>query len=358
MIAMVKFKGEPIEPRETKDVYGFFIILIVGIVALIILWAMGTISNLIFLIGLLLLLALVYVKSPPFIIEVKAYEKAVIFRMGKLKGIYGPGWHFLVPFIDEPVIVDLRVRTIDVPKQEVITKDEIEVTIDAIIYYRVVDVKRAIVEVRDYKEAAVSVVYAHLRDVVGKLLLSELLSNIDKVNKLIEKEIKSVAGEWGISVDRVEIKEVKIPDKVIKAMHEKKAAAELKKAAEQQALAEAIKIDAVREAAGKLNEPALQFLYLEALKKVAEGKSSKILFPVELSKMAERIAGVTGKNYKTVESDLRRELQRFLKEESKRVKGAEKELERGMEKEVKELPRSKKHVKEFLKKKKQVKKKK
>ncbi len=338
---MVKFTGKPVKPRDSRDVYAFLLILIVGLAGLFVLFEMHLISSLVLLVGLIILLFIIYTKSPPFIIEVKEYERAIVFRMGKaLEKIYDPGWHFLIPFIDEPIIVDMRTRTIDVPRQKVVTKDEIEVTIDAIIYYRVVDIKKAVLGVRDYSEAAVSVTYAHLRDIVGKMTLNELLSNVDKVNKLLKKEISEIAKEWGIEVDHVEIKEVRIPDEVLEAMHKKKAAEELKKAAEQEALAEAIKIDAVREAAGKLNEPALQFLYLEALKKVAEGRSSKILFPVELSKMAEKIAGVTGKDHKSVEKDLRKQFEEFVKKEEEKAR-----------KELEEFSKSSKHVKEFLKKK-------
>ncbi len=320
------------KPVDRRDVYIFLFILIIGFFVLLGLFYLTLIGNLGFLIGLLVLLGILYFITPPFIVEVKEYERAVVFRLGRFVKILGPGLHILTPFTDEAVVVDMRVQTIDVPKQKVVTKDEIEITIDAIIYYKVVDVKKAIIDVRDYREAAVSATYAHLRDIIGKMSLSEVLSNIDRINKLVYHGLKPMAEEWGVSVDKVEIKEVYLPDEVINAMHRKKAAEELKKAAEQEALANAIRIDAVREAAGKLNEPALQYLYLEALKKVAEGRSSKILFPVELSKMAERIAGVTGKDYKTVESDLKKQFREFVKNEEINVKG------------------SNKHVKEYLKK--------
>ncbi len=327
-------KKRAAKPQDRRDVYVFLTIVLVAILAILGLFYFNVIHELGLLLGLLLVLGYLYFSLPPFIIEVKEYEEAIVFRMGKYIGSLGPGLHFLAPAIDEAVIVDKRVRTIDVPKQKVVTRDEIELTIDAIIYYKVVDPKKAVIDVRDYKEAAVSATYAHIRDIIGKMSLSEVLSNIDKINKLVSQGLKKMTDEWGVSVDKVEIKEVYLPDEVIGAMHKKKAAEELKKAAEQEALANAIKIDAVREAAGKLNEPALQFLYLEALKKVAEGKSSKILFPVELSKMAERIAGVTGKDYRSIERDLRREFKSFVKEEEKKL----------------EFGSSGKHVKEFLKK--------
>ncbi len=327
----MRFTKKKKAKKDRRDVYAFLIIVILGFIIVFGLFYFGVIHELGLLLGVLILLGLMYSVSPQFIIEVKEYERAVVFRMGKYIGTLGPGIHVLVPFVDEAVVVDLRVQTIDVPKQKVVTKDEIELTIDAIIYYKVVDVEKAIIEVRDYKEAAVSATYAHMRDIIGKMTMAEVLSNIDKINKLVSQGLKNMAKEWGVAINKVEIKEVYLPDEIVNAMHRKKAAEELKKAAEQEALAEAIKIDAVREAAGKLNEPALQFLYLEALKKVAEGKSSKILFPIELSKMAERIAGVTGADYKSVERDLRRQFKEFVKNEEMELKG------------------SGKHVKEFLK---------
>ncbi len=316
---------------DKRDVFIFLAVVIFGILALITLFYLNIIEELALLVGILLLLGVLYLKMPPFIIEIKDYERAVVFRMGKFLDVYKPGWRVLIPFIDEAVIIDTRVQTIDVPKQKVVTKDEIELTIDAIIYLKVVDVKKAVLKVRDYKEAAVSAAYAHLRDIVGKMTLSEVISNIDKINTLVSKGLVDLTEKWGVHVEKVEIKEVRLPEEVMEAMHKKKAAEEYKKAAEQEALANAIKIDAVREAAGKLNEPALQYLYLEALKKVAEGKSSKILFPVELSKMAERIAGITGRDYREIERDLRRQFKEFVKEE----------------KEI--LSKSEKHIKHFLK---------
>ncbi len=317
---------------DKRDVFVFLAVVVFGVLLLLTLFYLNIIEELALLIGVILLLGLLYVKMPPFVIEIKDYERAVVFRMGKFLAIYEPGWRVLIPFVDEAVVVDLRVQTVDVPKQKVVTKDEIELTIDAIIYLKVVDVKKAVLEVRDYKEAAVSATYAHLRDIIGKMTLSEVISNIDKINTLVSKGLMDLAEKWGVSVEKVEIKEVKLPEEVMSAMHKKKAAEEYKKAAEQEALANAIKIDAVREAAGKLNEPALQYLYLEALKKVAEGKSSKILFPVELSKMAERIAGITGKDYREIERDLRKQFKEFVREE--------KEL----------FTKSEKHIKHFLKK--------
>ncbi len=320
---------------DKRDVFVFLVIVVFGILALFTLFYLNIIEELALLLGIMFFLGLLYLKMPPFVIEIKDYERAVVFRMGKFLDIYGPGWRVLIPFIDEAVIIDTRVQTIDVPKQKVVTKDEIELTIDAIIYLKVVDVKKAVLEVRDYREAAVSATYAHLRDVIGKMTLSEVISNIDKINKLVSKGLMDLAEDWGVQIEKVEIKEVKLPEEVMDAMHKKKAAEEYKKAAEQEALANAIRIDAVREAAGKLNEPALQYLYLEALKKVAEGKSSKILFPVELSKMAERIAGITGKDYREVERDLRKQFKEFVREEKEMLSKSEKHMKHFLKKSVK-----------------------
>ncbi len=336
MIGM-KFKEKQTDHR---DAVAFLLALTVGIIILIALFIGGIIDQLLFVIGFVALLLLVYARSPKFVIEIREYERAVVFRLGKLKGVYGPGWVTIVPFIDEPVIVDVRVQTVDVPKQDVITKSGIKLKIDAIIYLRVRDPVKAVISVRDYRTASVSYVVAHLRDVVGKMTMEEVVSSIDIVNKDLKRGLGEVAKEWGIDVEKVEIKEVELPKEVQESMHKKRSAEELKLAAKEEAEANAIRIDAIRRAAGNLSQPAIEYLYLEALKKMAEGRSSKIIFPIELTKLAERISGVTGRKYSDVEKELTNEFIKFKKEAEKKT--PPKELKS-------EFVTSKKHVKHFLK---------
>ncbi|GEM_PF-558336 len=351
MIGM-RFKEKATDHR---DAVAFLVVVVVGLLILIGLFVSGVIDQLLFLIGFLGLLILIYSRSPRFVIELREYERAVIFRLGKLKGVYGPGWVTVIPFIDEPVIVDIRVQTIDVPKQDVITKNGIKLKIDAIIYLRVKDPVKAVITVKDYKTAAVSYVVAHVRDVVGKMTMEEVVSNIDEVNSELRKGLREVAKEWGIEVEKVEIKEVEFPKEVQEAMHRKRSAEELKLAAKEEAEANAIRIDAIRRAAGNLTGPAIEYLYLEALKKMAEGRSSKIIFPIELTKLAERISGVTGKKYEDVERELKEEFKRFQMQAEMEAQSSEKKKEKkeGSEKkeELSEFGASKKHVKHFIKKK-------
>ena len=119
--------------------------------------------------------------------ELKEYERAVVFRFGRFIGVKGPGWVIVIPFIEKAVVVDLRTKTLDVKPQKVITKDKIELTIDAVIYLRVKDPAKAVLNVRDYERAAVLYVESELREVVGNMNMEEVISNVDKINKQLKE---------------------------------------------------------------------------------------------------------------------------------------------------------------------------
>ncbi len=277
--------------------------------------------------AVVVILALVYWAAPTFVVQLKEYERGVVFRMGKYERLIGPGWHFLIPFIETCTTVDLRIQTIDIKPQDVVTKDNIELKIDAIIYMKVVDPKKAILNVKDYKDTAVSYIQAHLRDVIGKMTLSEVLSNIDEINKRLSKGIKEADEEWGIQVQQVEIQSVKLPDVVIKAMHEKKAAEQQKLATKERAEASKMEIEAIRDAAAGLSDPALQYMYLQALQKIAEGRSNKIIFPLELSKLAEMFSHRLGVDYSKAQEKIRDRYEELVAK-GKKKKDAIEELKR------------------------------
>jgi len=148
--------------------------------------------------------------------------------------------------------------------------------------------------------------------------LEAVISDIHIINELLRAGLSKVASDWGVEVTKVEIQSVELPDIVISAMHNRKAAEQQKYATEELAQAQAIKIDAIRKAAGRLEDPALQYLYLEALKKVAEGRSSKIIFPLELTHLAERLSGGMSKPKKReLKDDLREKYDELLLEETR-----------------------------------------
>lgn len=303
-----------------KEVGSFITLIFSALVLLIIIYALGYISEMLLLIGVLVILFFIQSNVPPFIIELEQYERAVILRYGKFLKVAGPGWVTLVPFIDDARIVDLRVMVVDkeFSPQEVLTKDNILLKVDAIMYMKVTDPKAAVINVKDPIEAATTYVQAHLRDIIGKMELEAVISDVHIINELLRSGLAKVARDWGVEVTKVEIQSVELPDKVVSAMHDRKAAEQEKYATEELAQAQAIKIDAIRKAAGRLEDPALQYLYLEALKKVAEGRSSKIIFPLELTHLAERLSGGMPKPQKReIKDDLRDKYDELLLDETR-----------------------------------------
>jgi regulator of protease activity HflC (stomatin/prohibitin superfamily) len=148
----------------------------------------------------------------------REYERGVIFRWGKLKGARGPGLIFLIPFIDRMVRMDLRVVTIDVPKQEVMTRDNVPATVDAVVYFRVVDPEAAVVKVENFLKASSLIAQTTLRKVLGQSELDELLAHREKINVQLQEIIDRQTAPWGVKVSTVEVRDVVLPDGMKRAM--------------------------------------------------------------------------------------------------------------------------------------------
>ena len=227
---------------------------------------------------------------------VQEYERGVIFRLGRLVGAKGPGLFFIIPFIDRMVKVDLRVITLDVPSQEAITRDNVTLKVNAIVYYRVIDPSAAIVQVEDYRRATWNIAQTTLRNVLGQSELDELLAQREKVNEKLRQIIDETTEPWGIKVSIVEVKDVELPQTMQRAMarqaeaeREKRAKiihAEGEKAAAQQ-LAEAAAILSVQPA-------GVQLRYLQTLTEIAVEKNSTIIFPVPVELLQAFTMGPKG----------------------------------------------------------------
>lgn len=213
---------------------------------------------------------------------VSEYERGVIFRLGRLVGAKGPGLFFLIPFIDRMVKVDLRVITMDVPSQEVITKDNVTVRVNAVIYFRVVDPQASVVKVVDHIRATSQIAQTTLRNVLGQSELDELLAERDKLNDIVQNIIDKHTDPWGIKVSTVEIKEVELPEAMRRSM-----AAQAE--AERERRAKIIHAEGEFQAAAKLSEAGgviakepvtLQLRYLQTLTEIASENNSTLIFPV------------------------------------------------------------------------------
>jgi regulator of protease activity HflC (stomatin/prohibitin superfamily) len=178
---------------------------------------------------------------------VKEYERGVIFRLGRLVGARGPGLFYVIPIIESMVVVDLRTITYDVPKQEVLTKDNVPVSVNAVVYFRVVDPEKAVTEVRDFQYATAQLAQTTLRSVIGQVELDELLTEREKINMHLQEILDEATNPWGIKVTAVEIKDVEIPEEMRKIMA-------MQAEAEREKRAKIIKAEGELQAAQKLLE--------------------------------------------------------------------------------------------------------
>ncbi len=270
----------------------------------------------------ILLIFLFIVWKTDFLIKLEEWERAVVLRFGRFVGVRGPGWILIIPFIEDYKVVDMRHQVVDVPPQEVITKDNIKLKIDAVIYMRVKDPKAAVLNVEDYKEAAIKFVQAALRDVIGEETFEDVLSKIEDINAKLHENLANMAKHWGLEIYSVQIQNVVPPETLLKAMHERRAAEHLKEAARQRALAEKIQIEAVSEASKQMDERTILYYYIKALEKIAEGRATKLIFPLEFSgivaMVAQQLQGVVPKE--KVEKDLSTKYKDLVEAFIKRLK--------------------------------------
>ncbi len=215
---------------------------------------------------------------------VREYERGVIFRLGRLIGAKGPGLFFIIPFVDKMVKVDLRTITLDVPPQEVITKDNVPVHVNAVVYFRVVDPTAAVVEVLDFVEATRQISMTTLRSIVGKSELDELLTERERLNRELQKIIDEHTDPWGVKVITVEIKDVKIPAEMQRAIARQAEAERERRSKVIHAEGELQAAEKLREAAAIMQQSpgALQLRYLQTLTEISAEKTNTIVFPLPL----------------------------------------------------------------------------
>ncbi len=215
---------------------------------------------------------------------VQEYERGVIFRLGRLLGAKGPGFFLIIPFFDRMVKVDLRVITMDVPPQDIITKDNVTVRVNAVIYFRVVDPEASVVKVLDFIRSTSLISQTTLRNVLGQSELDELLTQREKLNQVLQKMIDEQTDPWGIKVTIVEIKDVELPETMRRSM-----AAQAE--AERERRAKIIHADGEFQASQRLadaakiigQEPAtIQLRYLQTMTEIASEKSTTIIFPLPI----------------------------------------------------------------------------
>jgi regulator of protease activity HflC (stomatin/prohibitin superfamily) len=214
----------------------------------------------------------------------REYERGVIFRLGRLIDQKGPGLILLIPFIDRMVKVDLRTVTLNIPPQEVITRDNVPTSVNAVCYFRVVDPNRAITDVENYLIATSQISQTSLRAVLGKAELDEILAERERLNESLQKIIDEQTEPWGVKVTTVEIKDVEIPDQMQRAMARQAEA-------ERERRAKIINSEGEYQAAEKLTDAAdiisrnpasLQLRYLQTLLEISGNQNSTVIFPLPM----------------------------------------------------------------------------
>ena len=214
----------------------------------------------------------------------REYERGVIFRLGRLVGAKGPGIILLIPIIDRMVKVSLRTVVFDVPPQDVITKDNVSIKVNAVVYFRVVQPEKAIVEVENYLFATSQLSQTTLRSILGQSELDELLAQRDKINRELQKIIDEHTEPWGIKVSNVEVKQIDLPIEMQRAMAKQAEAERERRAKVVHAEGELQASEKLSGAAAIIagNPIALQLRFLQTLVEVAADKNSTILFPVPI----------------------------------------------------------------------------
>jgi regulator of protease activity HflC (stomatin/prohibitin superfamily) len=227
---------------------------------------------------------------------VQEYERGVIFRLGRLVGARGPGLFLLIPGIERMVKVDLRVITMDVPAQEAITRDNVTIKVNAVVYFMVVDPSAAVTKVLDFIRATSLIAQTTLRSVLGQIELDELLANREGVNQELQRIIDEQTDAWGIKVTAVEVRDIELPETMKRAMARQAEAEREKRAKIIHAEGEFAAAERLAEAAKIISseEAGLQLRYLQTLTEISSERNSTIVFPLPVDLLRGLMSGVNG----------------------------------------------------------------
>ena len=227
---------------------------------------------------------------------VQEYERGVVFRLGRLVGPRGPGLILLIPFVERMQKVDLRTVTMDIPAQEVITRDNVTVRVNAVAYFRVLDPNAAVVNVADYIRATSQIAQTTLRSVLGQSALDDLLSEREKINQELQRIIDEQTEPWGIKVSIVEVKDVELPQSMQRAMARQAEAEREKRAKIIHAEGEFQASQQLAEAAEVINQNpvTIQLRYLQTLTEIGAEKNTTVVFPLPIDLIGTLMGGVDG----------------------------------------------------------------
>ena len=247
------------------------------------------------------IIVLILIVLPSTVRILREYERGVIFRLGKLIGAKGPGLVLLIPLVDRMVKVDLRIVTIDVPKQEMMTRDNVPVSVDAVVYFRVMDPESAIVKIENFLKASSLIAQTTLRSVIGQSELDELLSQREKINQQLQEIIDRQTDPWGVKVTAVEVKDVVLPETMKRAMAGQAEAERERRARIINADAEFQAAEKLVQAAARISDQpiALQLRFLQTMKEISGDNNTPTFLPLPMdlfTPFLKRIAEDGGKS--------------------------------------------------------------
>ena len=223
--------------------------------------------------------------------KVKEYESLVIFRLGKCVGKRGPGPVLIIPFLDKPQSVDLRVKHQEVPHETCITQDNVQLDVDFVFYWKIQEPVWSITKVSDPDESIRLLATALLRAVIAHFKFNDVINQRESINDLLKQKIDEISTEWGVYVTTMEIREIKPPKEIVDSMHKQVSAEWQRKATVIQAEGEAQALRMLNEAATEMDEKTKSLKYYEMLKRIGEGSATKYILPVELLNLAQGLAG-------------------------------------------------------------------
>jgi regulator of protease activity HflC (stomatin/prohibitin superfamily) len=244
------------------------------------------------------LVLLAVIVLPQMIRIMREYERAVVFRLGKLLGAKGPGIVLLIPIVDRMVKIDLRIVAIDVARQEVMTRDNVPVTVDAVVYFRVVDPSAAIVRIENYLKATSLISQTTLRSVLGQAELDELLAQRDKINLTLQEIIDRHTDPWGIKVTGVEVKDVSLPEGMKRAMARQAETERERRAKIINAEGEFQAAEKLVQAAAMISEQpiALQLRFLQTMREISSEHNTTTFVPIPLDLFAPFVKNAVGRH--------------------------------------------------------------
>ncbi len=229
------------------------------------------------------------------------YQRGVVFRLGKFNRECQPGLNFIIPYVERMIKVDMRVETLVVDPQEVITRDNVTAQVDAVVYFRVVNAEDAIIKVKDYTQATWQIALTTLRSVLGQSDLDELLAHRDRINARLRQFIDDHTEPWGVEAGIVEVKDVLLPERLQRTMARQAEAEREKRAKIIHAEGEKLAAEALSEAADRLSQSpnSMQLRYLQTLVEVASEQNATIL-PIPLDIIRQTVAAVRGNGHETI----------------------------------------------------------